>query len=308
MMVSDPPDFVNRDAEIGAFTGLLAQPRQRILLVHGVPRIGKTYLVQRLHAYCRKQDVVSALVDFRSDRMLTRADRVVRRLRDQIGGIFAEQLGRAEAQILHDLGYTAATGQNTLTETDLTRLGLTGQGGGGVRLSGEVRVGGDLVGRDKIIIKNSSIILNPASGPALVEMEAESRRNAALRAALAALQAERRVVLFFDHFENATEDVASWLRRQLLSLQLEDAGACPNLWLVVAGCQAPLQDERDLWYHVMCDQDIGPLAEDAISLFWVGKRRLDPASLPVITRASGGNPWLLSVMANNFGASMQVGR
>jgi hypothetical protein len=112
------------------------------------------------------------------------------------------------------------------------------------------------------------------------------------------------VVLFFDHFEEATEEVTYWLRRHVLGLHLEEAAEFPNLWIIVAGRRVPFQDEVDQWRHVLRAHLVRPLPDEAIYLFWVDKRGLDPAHVSVIVPASGGNPQLLFLMANNFAKAL----
>jgi len=66
-------------------------------------------------------------------------------------------------------------------------------------LSGQIQIGGDVVGRDKFTFTNSSIIVDPSRGRELVDEEIETRRNMAFRSALVHLLQTQKVVFFFDH-------------------------------------------------------------------------------------------------------------
>ena len=167
-------------------------------------------------------------------------------------------------------------------------------------MSGEVHVQGDVIGGDKIIIRNLPVIVDPAAGLRLAQEEVQTRRNVAFREALAAQLAEQRIVLFIDHYEEATQELGTWLYRHLLSLHLDGTDWSANLWIIVGGRRVPLQDEVERWQHVLRDRLLGPLDDDAIYVYWVNKRGLDPDPLGVISKLSGGNPQMLYLMANNW--------
>ena len=311
-------DFVNRQAEIGLFKDWLDAHSQRILLLHGPNGIGKTSVLRRLRAGIGADGTQSPLVDFRADRTLSEGEHVIQRLRETIGGAFAQSLAQAEAAIQQDLG-SALYGGPALVQGAAQAAALyqgalyqgaaqaTGSGAGGVWIPGQVKVGGDIVGGDKIVFNNSPIIVDPAGGLALMRDEVRTRRNTAFRAALAAANERQRLVLFVDHYEEATEEVATWLRRQVLGLHIDGDGEFANLWIVVSGRKVPLQDEVDRWRSVLTDLSLGPLDNEAIYLFWVEKRGLDPANVAVVGRLSAGYPQLLYLMAANWAQTARQG-
>lgn len=301
-MVYNPREFVNRKAELKALTSLLNDHSRRILLLSGDTGVGKTWVLHRLRRVCLEAQTLSPLVDFRYDSTLFTPDRVIRRLREQIGGAFAEQLAQVESQILRD----PALNPTVMLSQPGQALGgafssLSSGAAGGVSIAGSVEVGGDIVGRDKITISNSSIIVNPGGGLDQAQTEIRTRRNTTFRAALSQLLAERSLVVFFDHFEEATDEVVHWLRRQVIGLHFTGADSFSNLWLVVAGLNQPFHSERHHWGHVFQTRRIEPLEYEAIQMFWVDKRGLDPANLSQVARLSGGNPRSLFFMANNAG-------
>ena len=302
-MACDLYEFVNRKAEIDTFSQLLAHRRQRILLLHGLPGIGKSCTIRRLRRVCRNHpNLLTALVDFGSRRPLSQVKQVMEHLREQIRGPFAQQLAQVELQIQREFG--GLMGMAPSAETFSSMFSTVGDSGN-VFLSGQVSVGGDVVGGNKLTISNSSLIFNPAGGTAFAQSEIDTRRNMAFRQALSSLLMKQKVVLFVDHFEKATEEVAAWLQQHLLEPLLEGEEEFRNLWLVIAGDRVPLQDEAYRWRHVVRSQKIGPLMEDAIRAFWVEKRNLDPSALMFVQQATLGKPDLLFMIANNFAFSMQ---
>lgn len=304
-MACDLYEFVNRKVEMNAFSQLLSHRRQRILLLHGEPGIGKSCMMRRLRHMCGNHaNLLSALVDFGGRRPLTQVKQVIEYLREQIGGSFAQQLAQVELQIQREFGGWMGMAPNSDTFSSMF-ASVPGGGSGNVFLSGQVSVGGDVVGGNKLTISNSSLVFNPAGGTAFAQSEIDTRRNIAFGQALSSLLRKQKVVLFFDHFEKATQEVATWLEQYLLEPLLDGKEAFRHLWLVMAGERVPLQNQASRWRHVLRSLEIGPLMEDAIRLFWVEKRQLDPSALMFVKQATLGKPELLFMIANNFSFSME---
>jgi len=276
-MFSKFDDFVNRDAEIKLFTELLHEPFG-ILILHGVEGIGKTRVIHRLRQVCSAPNVKAVLVDFRDKAQLAEPEYVIRRLRERVGGTFAERLGQVETRFQQEiLGSTFSSLAASSSQTVAGRVNLYH--------SREIHVGGDIVGGAKI-----SVTINLGGALSMNAREIETRRNTALRDALKEVLAERSMVLFFDHFEDATTPVGEWLCQHILRLHLEEIGEYPNLWIVVAGRTVPLQEEVEHLSPVIRYLQVEPLSEEAITLFWVHLHRLDPDKLVEVIQASQGNP------------------
>lgn len=288
-MICDPDEFVNRDHELRVFADLLCDHRCRLLLITGVPSIGKSCLLHRMLEHCQRQGFSTALVDFRNDPELTRPERILESLSIQLSGPFAEQMVEAEVRIREIeaafiFSQTFTHGVTTHAES--------------ATLQGKIEVAGDLV-EQKIQIVNSPITIHPGAGPQRLVDVIEDERDRHFRTALSTFQTAHPLVLFFDHFEEAAEQVACWFRSRILNLYREAGGTCHSLWLVIAGRQVPLQSEVNQWRNLLQQQQIGPLPPQAIYLYWVEKRRLDPTSVSIIVNACGGNPGLLAAMADN---------
>jgi hypothetical protein len=302
--------FVNRTAEISLLAEMLSDRDHRILLLHGPAGIGKTSVMGRL----RTSDTAALplWLDLRDETAPHGAESLIIWLREKLGGVFAAQLANAEAVIQRDMfgvAYEGALRQGlaALSREEKTSVAETAAAApvtaptrSAVTMSGEVHVQGDVIGGDKIVIRNLPIIVDPAAGSRLAQAEVQTRRNTAFREALRALLAEQRIVLFIDHYEEATQELSEWLYRHMLSLHLDGVTWCTNLWIVVSGRRVPLEDEADRWQHVLRDRLLGPLDEEAIYVYWVNKRGLDPNPLAIISKASGGNPQMLYMMANNW--------
>jgi hypothetical protein len=279
---------------------MLGHRAQRILLLQGAEGMGKSCLVQRLRHECRQRQLRTALLDFRSSAPLDQPDQVIRQLRTEIGGVFARQLEQVETQIRQDFASVAAA---PLLMNWLGGGGPAPAGGHRINLSGQVEVGGDVVGGDKITIANPTIVLNPNGGFDLGQAEAQTRRSTAFRAALAAALATEPLVLFIDHFEKASTEAKLWLRQHILGLHLEGTGngtdGFDKLWIVAAGRSVPLQEETASWRDRLQLQPLAPFPNDIIAAFWVEKRGRRAEDIPVIARVSAGIPGLLDIMADN---------
>jgi hypothetical protein len=290
-------EFVGRQLEIELFADLFADANVRLLLLQGDGGIGKSCLLHRLRRDCRRErpEVTTATLDFRLDRSLANPKQVIDRLRDQLSEDFDRQMMRAEAEIARDYSTGAAESAPALAAN---AVAASASGQGSISFGGNVTAQDIVVGQ-KVTISNSTLILNPGAGLDLLEAEIEQRRNRAMRRALLDLIRSEQVVIFVDHYEEAAEPVRRWLIQQLLNIPLVDDDLCENLWIVVSGKQVPFQDQIDQWRHLLRCHRLPPLSPEEIRAFWIDKRQLDPAQVMVIALASGGNPGLLFMMANN---------
>lgn len=300
-MSCDLDQFVNREAPLAAFDGLLGHPSRRILLVQGLEGMGKSCLVQRLRYQCRQRQLRSALVDFRASTALGQPEQVMRALREEIGGIFAHRLEQIESQIGQDFATAAAA---PILVNWLSGIGQGAGGGHQISLSGQVEIGGDVVGGDKITIANPTIVLNPNGGAILGQAEAQTRRNTAFRSTLAAALEEGPLVLFIDHFEQASTEIKIWLRQHILGLHLDGDGngRFAKLWVVLAGRSVPLQEETMRWRHRLDFQPLQPFSREIVAVFWVEKRGLGVKVVDNALDLSDGIPGLLAMMADNWEA------
>lgn len=289
--------FLNREDEINVFKNLLIHEQHRILLIHGLAGMGKTALLHRLYELCRALNVLAVRIDFRSPRLRQKEpDEVIHVLGERIGQSFAGQLMGNELpfQPLH-----------TLSGTDLGRQTQgNGSDGTGASFFGDIRVNGDFVVRDKVTydlnITHSTIIVEPGRALFLADSHREKSRNDAFRTALTTLVAKRRVALFFDHYEDATDRVSQWLQEQLLTVHLERLEQFANLWIIIGGSKVPLQDEVDQWLQVLHQQQVGPLSDKLIYLFCAESWGLEEQVIEVLIKSSKRNTKHLFLNLRNY--------
>ncbi len=293
-------EFVNRTREINNFKGLINDRRHRLLLIYGLEGRGKTYLRHQLLRISREEQMVSAVVDLQRARMLTEPDKVITHLSERLGSSFAALMMQAEEEIRRQPALDSAE----LGEALSRAFSANPQGpGSSVSLSDieRVHVGGSIVGGNQYILKNVNVFLNPDSGKKQDQAANEKRQNAVFRIALKHFLADqKRVILFFDHFEEATTLVSGWVSDYFLNLILEETGEFSNLWVIVVGRKVPLQDEIDNWRHILWSQQLDSLPDEAIYLVWIDRRGLDKDTVDKFIKGAKGNTKLLFLFLHNY--------
>lgn len=281
--------FLDRVGEMGIFQRLLAHRRRRILLIHGHEGRGKTHLLHELLHVCRESQaappderIVCTVLDFATDQMLDEPKGVIDRLRGDLAGSFDQQMREAEGRIIRDLAPSA----DAVPASPGAPSSVQISGGGTVNVSGSI------VGRDQYMIRDSNVVIQSGAGSQYAHKEAITQRNNAFHAALKGFQAAQRVVLFFDHYEHATEAVDEWFHSHVLHLHRTADGDFSNLWLIVTGRQVPLQDQVDEW-RTLREVELGPLPEEDVVLFCVSSLGLDEAFVTRLINESSGNTKLL---------------
>jgi hypothetical protein len=291
--------FLDRDEEIAAFKGILGHPDQRIVLLQGAQGMGKSWLLNDLKRLCGERGVTSVLVDF-SNPALAQPDRVIRLLGERIGGPFASAIGEAESNARRD--FPGAEGGLASGARDLA-LGVPpgfGAGGAGATVEKSVEVGRDFIGRDSITISNSPITIFPGNTLALASEVIEARQNSAMRAALRDLLRQRRLAIFFDQYDNATDTVKNWLRYQILAWQLDEQDEFLNLWTIIAGDALPLLSDLVLSRRGVRLLKLGPLPRTDLRQYWVEQQGLSEQILDFALTGSAQNTATLIFILRNF--------
>jgi AAA ATPase domain len=296
--------FVNRTEEINAFRNLIKDRRRRLLLIYGLEGRGKTCLRTQLSRISSEEHMVSAVVDFRRHKMLTDPDQVIPHLRERLGSDFATKMIQAEKEIPRQRPRGLAELNEMLSKAVSTN---TRSAGSSVSLSGNenVNVGGDLFGGNKIIINNPTFSVSPDNGRKWDQAATTNFNNDIFRTALRNFLVEQKhVILFFDHFEDATTTVSCWVSEFLLDLVLEDTGGFSNLWIVVSGCKVPLQDKADDFQQVLCTQQIEFLPDEAVYEVWLDKFKGDKSTIDMFIKGAGGNTKILFLILKNYVANL----
>lgn len=260
-ITGDLGHFVNRDAEIEMFSELLADTRRRALLLHGPPGIGKSCIIHRLYHIYRNYTNLSTAL----------------------------------------IDFRRHHSRHLLSEVDEVIWELCEQTGVKIEIPRRMYSSDQFPVHDETIGKNqltpSPVIIDTAIGRNLHK----KRRNREFRKALRRRLKNTSVILFFDHFEDATPEIKDWIQNYLLNLLQRDGFR--RLWFVIAGRDVPQQKQDEAWRFVH-SQEIGPLTEDAMRLFWVEKCQLDPDRLMEAMEQSGGNPGLLVMIAKSHASSI----
>ena len=130
-------------------------------------------------------------------------------------------------------------------------------------------------------------------------------REGAFRLTLRDFLARESAVFLIDHLtkergQQATNEIKEWLHHTLLSWLISKPEDFANLWLVIAGRQLPFAEDVDEWRYFAISQPVEPLLPEAIEEFVIRLRGLEASNLAIFIKASGGNPGLMFLMANNL--------
>lgn len=293
-------DFVDRTEEVKNFRGLINDQRHRLLLIFGLQGRGKSYLARQFHRISNTEQMTSVVMDFQNYTMLTEPEEIINHLIVRLGSNFAECMEQAEADVTRQRARHLKEFGKILSEA----LSASPPGrGGGVTMDNidEVKIGGDVVGGDKVSVHIGSLYTNPDGGTALGQMSTQLRRNLVFRTALKNFLADqKRVIFFFDHFDAATTPVKSWVSDQMLSLILEEVEGYVKMWIVVAGVTVPHQEKRYQLQDVLRSQRVNSLPDDAVHLFWVDARGVAKTKVDECIQETKGNTKLLFQMLYQY--------
>jgi hypothetical protein len=135
---------------------------------------------------------------------------------------------------------------------------------------------------------------------------AERRINQAFFTCLQSLAREHPIALLFDGFDLEDEEGGAWLwARTWIERQLLDrlrTGELENVVVILAG-RAPFPISRPEINDLVVTRKLETFDEEEVKQFFAAYRQeVDPEEVPVLARASGGNPGLLAKMLDNLRA------
>lgn len=277
--------FVNREKQFDGFKKMLAgETPKQVMIVEDKPDMGKTWLVQRLRHHCIEQKVPTLHVDFR-DRLPHDYLSLVRMARDQIG-----------AADFNDL--TAAINQATTVQIGVATAESAAPGG--VTISdvsaSTVSVGGSIVGGS--LIQDNQFYVQGDSD--IARRSAEIKINDAFFACLGTVLTRGPVAFLFDSCEEMTAEATAWLQGHLL-LRLK-SGTLARTLVILAGQTAPPLDEATR--ALVAQTSLAPLEESHVREY-ITRRKIEGVDIATVFKMSGGNPKLLSMMAD--AASVKAG-
>jgi hypothetical protein len=135
---------------------------------------------------------------------------------------------------------------------------------------------------------------------------AEQRINEAFFTCLQTLARERPIALLFDGCDLEDDEGGAWLwARTWIERQLLDrlrTGELENVIVILAG-RAPFPITQPEIDELVVTRKLDAFGEEEVKQFFAAyHQQVDPEEVPVLARASGGNPGLLAKMLDNLRA------
>jgi hypothetical protein len=277
--------FVDRESEMNSFCRMLDEhdwPRP-IMAVWGEGGMGKSALFMRMIHECSLRDLVKADIawtDTRNHDYLA----VMRKIRDDVGAAgFEKFTNLVNFFTVPQYRLEVTVGTNAQTEVAKgATFGPNSQVG---------FMGGVIVQEGGIVIKDL-MLTDPRNDLGISESDRMGRLTDQFVLELNAIASTRRVVIFLDAVEKATEATQRWVWAELFGALREDRLA--NVCVVVGGRNQPQIDEG--WRSLIEERKLGPLKKEHI-VEYLTKRGLYPDEAvregvaEAVLAFTGGNPF-----------------
>ena len=241
--------FVDRQEEMERFGEVLDSKELPIMVVSADAGMGKTSLMMRMVHECSLRKLLKAELEWSSLDVLDYMS-VMRKLRDALG---AEHFDAFTDLINYytDPGYTPRLDINVNLQ------------GGSIQVAGGAQISsssvGDITG---VMLRDNMIVVQRPDITVPIEVRREQLTKRFLQG-LAALAADRTVVLFFTVTEKMPDLTYQWLWEQLLKPVVD--GALPNVRAILLG-QRPPPADQDLAGFV-AHAELKPLGVDHIDAY-----------------------------------------
>jgi hypothetical protein len=256
--------FVDREGEMRSFCGMLEQkdwPRP-IMLIWGEGGMGKSSLLMRMVHECSLRQFGKAEV-FWTDTRNHDYVAVMRKIRDDVGaGSFVE--------FTNLINFFTAPPQHRIEVVVGTKGAISA--GSGMELATGASVGtvaGVNVEAGGIVIKDL-MLTDPRNDLGISENDRMMRLTDQFINELNVAARTRKVVIFLDAVEKATDLTQRWVWNELLGAVRDDRLA--NVHFVIGGRQQPVIDDR--WRPLIEEKQLGPLKREHI-VEYLKKRGLD---------------------------------
>ena len=322
--------FVNRGPEISRFEQLISANQHRILLVRGPMGVGKSGLLHYLIHKRSDRSMVQAFVDFRlKPETGELPEALIYQLGEQLGDLFLDLLDAidfempiAQARLNQEdlsqidtgvLSEDFAEAEKGISQAILSGIasarGVPGSRtnlvdtGGGAYIEGDIDTdGGDFIGRDDIDINIDIDIAeaffrvppgphpDPGAGQQKLAKKRARRQNRLFYSALNKLLTAKRVILYFDHCEEAEDAVCKWLSQELLGSYLNPTQDTSGFRIVLVGRRVPWQEQAEKRNAIVSDQELRGLELGHVEQYWVRKRGLKIEEVAEVMQTSDGIP------------------
>jgi len=225
-------EFVDRQEILGAFQRLRtgALDSKRIILLQGAKGIGKSFLLRRLQAQCRQDQVSHALLDLAD----LRGVEDIKIMRDVRDGIDA-----GEFSLFTDaLNYYTKEGYSMKLQVEM--INRDNRPAGGVAIGGQAQVGGTIAGGDVIVISDNNLLAPRRD----IEIDKRQMQDVLTRRFVEGVKAvcqQRQIVCLFDNVDFLGESISYWFWRDLIG-PLVDQGNFLAVLTTAAGASSPAID------------------------------------------------------------------
>ena len=253
---------------------LLSASEKRIVLVHALGGMGKSWLVAK-QARCSIQSPPVPIPSISKTGKPTTTSK--------------------SAVSVTTLGHTSITSQTINAGTDIALICRLRSGTGAINFTqSEVGVGSDVAGRDIIKDKNSLTCKWIVKRCAVDE----ARITEAFFSDLRSLLGKTTSVFFVDTYEKAPEATRRWIENHLL-YQIRE-GRLPRAAVIITGREVPQFDLA--WKHCTSRPKLEALSNEHVATYLRDKRGLTDVDADTLYRATQGNPQLLGILADNLAA------
>lgn len=279
-------EFVNRDEELARYRAMLdGQRTHRLLTVGADEGWGKTWLLHHMRLESQRRGWPVASLDLNHDQ----AEDEIKFLMELRGQMAGPALARMDEAL-----------QTHRSRYQVTLVKPEGAPSGGETISGsDVRIGGDVVGGDKVVV-------NFTGGEDPVERNALRRDlTQAFFSGLKALPPPTRAALLLDTYEAVKTETRQWLEDELFPALRADE--ITSLVVVAAGTTVPEFSAREWRLTVDATQLDAPLPEDSVREYWLNRRRLPEEHLnTVLAYARKASPLDISLFADTIESSLSA--
>ena len=278
--------FVDRESEMSCFSGMLERPDwpRPIMLIWGEGGMGKSSLLMRMIHEASVRALGKAEV-FWTDTRNHDYVAVMRKVRDDVGaGSFTE--------FTNLINFFTAPPQHRIEVVVGTKGPINVGAGMGLGEGASVgTMAGVVLEKDAITIKDL-MLTDPRNDLGISDNDRMMRLTDQFIKELNAAASARKIVIFLDAVEKATDLTQSWVWNELLGAVRDDRLA--NVCFVIGGRNQPAIDER--WRPLIEEKQLGPLKQEHI-VEYLQKRGVDPgegardAVAGAILAFTDGNPF-----------------
>jgi hypothetical protein len=308
-------DFVNREEQLTTLWKIVRQETdERVLLIHGIDGMGKTYLLNEFQAECEAEGINCVEIDF-GESPDQDCMAIVLSVYQQLGPQGFEHLVQTyeEASTLGASKTVTTPPLAARAEYPAANPIPPGRPNSGhdppQTIHGDKVEGDKIVGRvgdvgpgaQVIIGKQIEVTQIMQRDDPWVQQMIQARITAAFRDCLVKLTTTRKVVFLLNCWHKATTETCQWLCHHLLDWILTKK--LPDAAAVVCGLQVPDLRRSSQYIRRLT---LAELPDEAVRTYWIEKRGLPPHEASEIIEKYGGFPLLLYMLAERRALTLGI--